>query len=105
MQTTSNRIRSGAPTFYTLAAAQTFSQIGSTMSFLAVGIYVYKQTGEATPLALLSMFMILPYLIVSGFAGVLALIAALVTFALPSVRTMEATLPSYQSGADAATTP
>lgn len=71
-QTTSNPPRSGIRTFYTLAAAQTVSQIGSTMSFLAVGIYVYQQTGEATPLALLSMFMILPYLIVSGFAGVLA---------------------------------
>ncbi len=70
-QTTSNRPR-GLRTFYALAASQTVSQIGSTMSFLAVGIYVYQQIGEATPLALLSMFMILPYLIVSGFAGVLA---------------------------------
>ena len=71
-QTTNNRTRSGTRTFYALAASQTISQIGSTMSFLAVGIYVYQQTGEATPLALLSMFMILPYLIASGFAGVLA---------------------------------
>lgn len=70
MQTTAPR--SGARTFYALAAAQTISQIGSNMSYLAVGIYVYQQTGEATPLALLSLFMILPYLIASGFAGVLA---------------------------------
>jgi MFS transporter, DHA3 family, macrolide efflux protein len=71
-QTSSNRNHSGIRTFYALAASQTVSQIGSTMSFLAVGIYVYQQTGQATPLALLSLFMILPYLIVSGFAGVLA---------------------------------
>jgi DHA3 family macrolide efflux protein-like MFS transporter len=62
----------GSRTFYSLAAAQTVSQIGSNMSFLGVGIYIYQQTGQATPLALLSMFMILPYIIVGGVAGVLA---------------------------------
>jgi MFS transporter, DHA3 family, macrolide efflux protein len=59
-------------TFYALAVAQTVSQIGSTMSFLAVGIYVYQQTGQATPLALLSLFMLLPMIIAGGVAGVLA---------------------------------
>jgi DHA3 family macrolide efflux protein-like MFS transporter len=61
-----------ARTFYALAAAQTVSQIGSTMSFLAVGIYLYERTGQATPLVLLSLFLLLPILIASGFAGVLA---------------------------------
>ena len=64
--------RSGARTFYTLAAAQTVSQIGSNMSFLAVGIYVYQQTGQATPLALMSLFLLLPIIIAGGVAGVLA---------------------------------
>ena len=41
-------------TFYTLILTQTFSQIGSRMTALALGIYLYNQTGEVTPLALVS---------------------------------------------------
>jgi MFS transporter, DHA3 family, macrolide efflux protein len=70
--TTNSPIQRGTRTFYSLAAAQTVSQIGSTMSFLAVGIYVYQQTGQATPLALFSLFLLLPYIIVGGIGGVLA---------------------------------
>jgi DHA3 family macrolide efflux protein-like MFS transporter len=70
--TTSPSAQRGTRTFYSLAAAQTISQIGSNMSFLAVGIYVYQQTGQATPLALLSLFLLLPIMIASGIAGVLA---------------------------------
>jgi MFS family permease len=72
VSTTTTPVKSGARTFYALAVAQTISQIGSAMSFLAVGIYVYQQTGEATPLALLSLFLLLPIMIASGVAGVLA---------------------------------
>ena len=70
--TTTTSIQRGQRTFYALAIAQTISQIGSNMSFLAVGIYVYQQTGQATPLALLSLFLLLPIMIASGIAGVLA---------------------------------
>lgn len=70
--TTSTPVRRGLRTFYALAAAHTVSQIGSTMSFLAIGIYVYQQTGQATPLALLSLFLLLPIMIASGVAGVWA---------------------------------
>jgi MFS transporter, DHA3 family, macrolide efflux protein len=69
---TSTSIQRGLRTFYSLAIAQTISQIGSTMSFLAVGIYVYQQTGLATPLALFSLFLLLPNIIAGGVAGVLA---------------------------------
>jgi len=72
VSTVNTPVRRGARTFYSLAAAQTVSQIGSNMSFLAVGIYVYQQTGQATPLALLSLFLLLPIMIASGVAGVLA---------------------------------
>lgn len=65
-------IQRGVRTFYALAVAQTVSQIGSSMSFLAVGIYVYQQTGQATPLALFSLFLLLPNIIAGGVAGVLA---------------------------------
>jgi MFS transporter, DHA3 family, macrolide efflux protein len=70
--TTNTSVQRGTRTFYTLAVAQTVSQIGSNMSFLGVGIYVYHQTGQATPLALLSLFLLLPIMIASGVAGVLA---------------------------------
>jgi MFS family permease len=72
VSTTNTPVQRGVQTFYALAIAQTVSQIGSAMSFLAVGIYVYQQTGQATPLALLSLLLILPYIIASGVAGVLA---------------------------------
>jgi MFS family permease len=58
--------------FYFLALAQTISQIGSSMTFLAVGIYVYYETRQATPLALLSMFLLLPRILVSGITGAMA---------------------------------
>jgi MFS family permease len=70
--TTNTLIQRGLRTFYVLAIAQSVSQIGSNMSFLAVGIYVYQQTGQATLLALLSLFIILPRIIAGGVAGVLA---------------------------------
>jgi len=59
-------------TFYTLIFTQTFSLIGSRMTDLALSIYVYSQTGDVTPLALVAVFATLPQIIVSGFAGVLA---------------------------------
>ena len=59
-------------TFYILIITQVFSQIGSRMTGLALGIYVFNQTGEATPLALVALFSFLPMVIMSGVAGVLA---------------------------------
>ncbi|MCC6805544.1 MAG: MFS transporter [Anaerolineae bacterium] len=59
-------------TFYTLILTQTFSHIGSRMTALALGIYVYNQTGEATPLALVALFSFLPQALISSVAGVLA---------------------------------
>ncbi len=59
-------------TFYTLIITQTFSLIGSHMTAFALGIYVFKQTGAVTPLALVALFSFLPQVIVAGVAGVLA---------------------------------
>src|SRR5215204_6070164 len=64
--------RQNLRTFYTLILTQTFSQIGSRMTGLALGIYVYNQTGEATPLALVALFSFLPQALISSVAGVLA---------------------------------
>jgi MFS family permease len=59
-------------TFYTLIITQTFSQIGSRMSGLAIAIYIFRQTGQVTPLALVSLFSFLPQVLLGGFAGALA---------------------------------
>lgn len=59
-------------TFYILIITQTFSLIGSRMTGLALGIYVYNQTGQATPLALVALFSFLPQVLVGGLAGALA---------------------------------
>jgi DHA3 family macrolide efflux protein-like MFS transporter len=59
-------------TFYTLILTQVFSLIGSRISGLAISIWVYQQTGDATPLALVSFFFIVPQVLAAGFSGVLA---------------------------------
>ena len=59
-------------TFYTIILTQTLSLIGSRISGLAMGIWVFNETGNATPLALVAFFYILPQVILQSFAGVLA---------------------------------
>ncbi len=59
-------------TFYTILLTQVFSLIGSQMSGLAVGIWVYQETGNAAPLAFAAFFGTLPRVVMSGVAGVLA---------------------------------
>lgn len=59
-------------TFYTLLLTQTVSLIGSRMTGLAFGIYIYNQTGDATPLTLVAFFSWLPRLISASLAGVIA---------------------------------
>ncbi|MDP0941693.1 MFS transporter, partial [Klebsiella quasipneumoniae] len=46
--------------------------IGSRISSLAIGIHVFNDTGNATPLALVAFFALLPMVLMSGLAGVLA---------------------------------
>jgi DHA3 family macrolide efflux protein-like MFS transporter len=62
----------GLRTFYTLIATQTFSLIGSQMTSLAIGIWVYNETGNASPLAMAAFFAAVPRLVASSVAGVLA---------------------------------
>lgn len=59
-------------TFYTLIGTQTLSLIGSRMTGLALGIYLFNSTGDVTPLALVSLMAFLPQVIAASFAGVLA---------------------------------
>lgn len=59
-------------TFYTVILTQTLSMIGSRVSSLALGIWLYTETGNATPLALVAFFTLVPGVVLQGFAGVLA---------------------------------
>lgn len=59
-------------TFYVIMLTQVLSLIGSRISGLAISIYVFNETQQATPLALVMFFMIFPTILLSGFAGALA---------------------------------
>jgi MFS transporter, DHA3 family, macrolide efflux protein len=68
MSSTQKNIR----TFYTIVATQTMSIIGSQLSGLAIGYYVFAQTGQATPLLLVSLFGMLPSIFAANVGGMLA---------------------------------
>lgn len=59
-------------TFYTLIFTQVFSMIGSRISSIAIGIYLFEKTGNATPLAMIAFFSVLPMVLTSSISGVLA---------------------------------
>lgn len=59
-------------TFYTIILTQIFSMIGSQISGLVIGIYLYQTTGNATPLALTAFFAMLPNLFAASIAGVIS---------------------------------
>lgn len=59
-------------TFYILIATQVLSLIGSRMTSLAIGIRVFTDTNQATPLALTAFFSTLPSLLSASVAGVFA---------------------------------
>ena len=62
----------GLRTYYVLLLAQAISLLGSQISGLAVSIAVFRQTGHATPLALVAFFLSTPRIVLGGFAGALA---------------------------------
>jgi MFS family permease len=59
-------------TFYTLVATQTLSLIGSRMTGIALGIWIFNETGNTTPLLLVAFFMTIPFMLGGSVAGVLA---------------------------------
>ena len=50
-------------TFYILTITQVFSIIGSAMTNVAIGIRVFNDTGDSTPLLLASFFSALPLMV------------------------------------------
>ena len=59
-------------TFITLWSTQSLSQLGSTMTNFALGIWLYEKTGSALQTALLSICSYTPYILMSIFAGALS---------------------------------
>jgi MFS family permease len=59
-------------TFLFIWLGQVFSILGSGLSSFALGVWIYQQTGQATPFALTILFGNLPHLLVMPFAGSLA---------------------------------
>lgn len=59
-------------TFYILISTQVFSMIGSRISSIAIGIYLFQKTGNATPLAMVAFFSNVPIILASSISGVLA---------------------------------
>jgi MFS family permease len=58
--------------FYTMVGTQTLSQIGSQMTAFALGIALFRDTGQATPLAIIGAFFFLPQILFGGLAGIVA---------------------------------
>ncbi len=65
-------VRSSLRTFYILILTQTFSLIGSEMTSFAVSIWVFRESGNVTPLTLAAFFAAVSRIIAPSFAGVLA---------------------------------
>ena len=57
-------------TFYVLLVTQTLSLLGSRMTSIGVGIWVFAETGKTTPLLLTSFFNELPGMLAGSLAGV-----------------------------------
>jgi DHA3 family macrolide efflux protein-like MFS transporter len=56
-------------TFYWLTTSQIISLLGSRMSAFAVALKVSMETGEATPVAMVAFFIVLPEILLGNFAG------------------------------------
>ena len=58
--------------FYILSSTQVLSLIGSGMTNLAIGLWIFQETGNTTPLLLVGFFFWLPRMIGGSLGGVLA---------------------------------
>jgi len=67
-----NQAPKGMRTFFIIWAGQLVSLIGSGLTSFALGVWIYDQTGEATPFALTVLFGSLPGVLLAPVAGVVA---------------------------------
>jgi len=59
-------------TFWVIWGGQFISMLGSGLTSFALGVWIYDQTGQATPFAMTALFSTLPALILMPLAGSLA---------------------------------
>jgi DHA3 family macrolide efflux protein-like MFS transporter len=57
--------------FFLIWAGQVVSILGSSLSWFALGVWIYQKTGSASQFALVALCSALPQMLVSPFAGVL----------------------------------
>jgi MFS transporter, DHA3 family, macrolide efflux protein len=62
----------GMKTFLVIWLGQLISLIGSGMTSFALGVWIFRETGQATPFALTVLFFSLPRLMLMPLAGMLA---------------------------------
>jgi amino acid adenylation domain-containing protein len=66
------RARRDLRRFYTVAAGQTASLLGSALTSFALGVWAYQQSGRVSDYALVSMLATLPSLLASPIGGAVA---------------------------------
>jgi MFS transporter, DHA3 family, macrolide efflux protein len=64
-----NKPKKGLKTFFIIWLGQLSSMIGSGLIGFALSVWIYDQTGQATPFALTALFSILPRILLSPIAG------------------------------------
>jgi MFS transporter, DHA3 family, macrolide efflux protein len=64
-----NHLRSGLAGFFLVGAGQLVSMAGSAMSGLALSVWAWQETGQATTLSLLVFFRFAPEVLLSPLAG------------------------------------
>lgn len=64
-------LSAGMPTFIVTWFGQVISLVGSGLTSFALGVWVFERTGSATLFALIGLYVVLPKVIFSPFAGVL----------------------------------
>ncbi len=62
----------GMRTFFIIWGGQIISIVGSGLTAFALGVWIFEQTGQATPFALTVMFASVPRILLSPVAGALA---------------------------------
>lgn len=59
-------------TFFIIWTGQLVSMLGTNLTSFGLGVWIYEQTGRATPFAMTALFATLPGLFLSPIAGVFA---------------------------------
>jgi MFS transporter, DHA3 family, macrolide efflux protein len=62
-------MKQGIRTFFIVWLSQVVSQVGSRLTSFGLGVWVYQQTGSVTQFALISLFGILPGVLLAPFLG------------------------------------